>query len=124
VPTDLFESARVVVVVAENANDKSEVIEVARGLAAPILVASADDSLSEPLADLSTRAVLHSGPKLDLPAEVAQIEITANWLEDLRAELGPVVRSEEHTSELQSRFDLVCRLLLEKKNIILTISDC
>src|SRR5699024_11270338 len=25
-------------------------------------------------------------------------------------------RSEEHTSELQSRFDLVCRLLLEKKN--------
>src|SRR5437868_8805207 len=27
------------------------------------------------------------------------------------------VRSEEHTSELQSRFDLVCRLLLEKKKI-------
>src|SRR5699024_12486438 len=25
-------------------------------------------------------------------------------------------RSEEHTSELQSRFDLVCRLLLEKNN--------
>src|SRR5437868_8955916 len=29
---------------------------------------------------------------------------------------GIVERSEEHTSELQSRFDLVCRLLLEKKN--------
>src|SRR5699024_12220037 len=28
------------------------------------------------------------------------------------------VRSEEHTSELQSRFDLVCRLLLEKKKNI------
>src|SRR5699024_12116209 len=27
-------------------------------------------------------------------------------------------RSEEHTSELQSRFDLVCRLLLEKKKTI------
>src|SRR5699024_12714306 len=27
----------------------------------------------------------------------------------------PPPRSEEHTSELQSRFDLVCRLLLEKK---------
>src|SRR6266513_6466196 len=27
----------------------------------------------------------------------------------------PTIRSEEHTSELQSRFDLVCRLLLEKK---------
>src|SRR5699024_12309589 len=29
-------------------------------------------------------------------------------------------RSEEHTSELQSRFDLVCRLLLEKKKISTT----
>src|SRR5699024_12726156 len=28
---------------------------------------------------------------------------------------GKYGRSEEHTSELQSRFDLVCRLLLEKK---------
>src|SRR5271170_8259099 len=27
----------------------------------------------------------------------------------------PYARSEEHTSELQSRVDLVCRLLLEKK---------
>src|SRR5207249_9268120 len=30
---------------------------------------------------------------------------------------GALPRSEEHTSELQSRFDLVCRLLLEKKTI-------
>src|SRR5699024_12189792 len=29
--------------------------------------------------------------------------------------IGILLRSEEHTSELQSRFDLVCRLLLEKK---------
>src|SRR5690349_23962951 len=29
--------------------------------------------------------------------------------------LGQIDRSEEHTSELQSRRDLVCRLLLEKK---------
>src|SRR5438067_6260664 len=29
-------------------------------------------------------------------------------------------RSEEHTSELQSRFDLVCRLLLEKKKEMLS----
>src|SRR5207249_11338076 len=34
----------------------------------------------------------------------------------LRSEkVGHLRRSEEHTSELQSRFDLVCRLLLEKK---------
>src|SRR5690349_23519913 len=39
---------------------------------------------------------------------------------DRREQLGAVAlgqpRSEEHTSELQSRRDLVCRLLLEKKN--------
>src|SRR3712207_7211764 len=33
----------------------------------------------------------------------------------LRKEYGTKVRSEEHTSELQSRQYLVCRLLLEKK---------
>src|SRR5438067_4643901 len=32
-----------------------------------------------------------------------------------RADPHRALRSEEHTSELQSRFDLVCRLLLEKK---------
>src|SRR5437868_9331830 len=35
------------------------------------------------------------------------------------------LRSEEHTSELQSRFDLVCRLLLEKKkNKIASPATC
>src|SRR5207249_5300275 len=34
-----------------------------------------------------------------------------------------VVRSEEHTSELQSRFDLVCRLLLEKKDQIHLVDE-
>src|SRR5699024_12554835 len=36
-----------------------------------------------------------------------------HWL--TQAGLLLAFRSEEHTSELQSRFDLVCRLLLEKK---------
>src|SRR2546421_1970367 len=35
-----------------------------------------------------------------------------NWIPDSVLSLS---RSEEHTSELQSRSDLVCRLLLEKK---------
>src|SRR5690349_23145059 len=34
---------------------------------------------------------------------------------DRRPNAPPPARSEEHTSELQSRRDLVCRLLLEKK---------
>src|SRR2546422_5933951 len=33
----------------------------------------------------------------------------------LRVRVGTELRSEEHTSELQSRLHLVCRLLLEKK---------
>src|SRR5207253_10520105 len=37
------------------------------------------------------------------------------WVEDTGSTNGTVVRSEEHTSELQSRGHLVCRLLLEKK---------
>src|SRR5438067_8386342 len=32
-------------------------------------------------------------------------------------QIAELARSEEHTSELQSRFDLVCRLLLEKKKL-------
>src|SRR5438067_9612760 len=35
--------------------------------------------------------------------------------ERVEAAVKALSRSEEHTSELQSRFDLVCRLLLEKK---------
>src|SRR5699024_12220379 len=35
-----------------------------------------------------------------------------------RLPLHHLRRSEEHTSELQSRFDLVCRRLLEKKHIV------
>src|SRR2546422_1502467 len=35
------------------------------------------------------------------------------------AMVPPTLRSEEHTSELQSRLHLVCRLLLEKKKKIL-----
>ena len=38
----------------------------------------------------------------------------------LRVEPVVECRSEEHTSELQSRRNLVCRLLLEKKNTIPT----
>src|SRR2546422_3015183 len=37
------------------------------------------------------------------------------FVEILRAVLRAAERSEEHTSELQSRLHLVCRLLLEKK---------
>src|SRR5207249_7887021 len=41
-----------------------------------------------------------------------ELDLTPAQEDSVRAER---MRSEEHTSELQSRFDLVCRLLLEKK---------
>src|SRR5258708_14116870 len=40
--------------------------------------------------------------------------VSSNWL--LSKEMEEELRSEEHTSELQSPDHLVCRLLLEKKN--------
>src|SRR2546421_9709505 len=46
-------------------------------------------------------------------AEQAPFVITGDygqWKRVIRKELGPIARSEEHTSELQSRSDLVCRL--------------
>src|SRR5699024_12803687 len=45
-----------------------------------------------------------------------QIEDAEEKFQSETAEASDDERSEEHTSELQSRFDLVCRLLLEKKN--------
>src|SRR5256885_13014176 len=50
----------------------------------------------------------------DVPDEL--LELHADQAA-LAAELDAVARSEEHTSELQSPCNLVCRLLLEKKNI-------
>src|SRR2546429_1647501 len=51
--------------------------------------------------------------------------ITEEMLERMSGEPDPEplrVRSEEHTSELQSRLQLVCRLLLEKKKKTTTTS--
>src|SRR5206468_9388532 len=52
---------------------------------------------------------VHGAPHRPATAALARVQ------EEDQDEAG---RSEEHTSELQSRSDLVCRLLLEKKNQI------
>src|SRR5689334_24536082 len=44
------------------------------------------------------------------------IPVLGHPLQVMRRKVNPERRSEEHTSELQSQFHLVCRLLLEKKN--------
>src|SRR5699024_11448919 len=52
------------------------------------------------------------GEIIDLVLDRIGVGTVPDWASSLPLES----RSEEHTSELQSRFDLVCRLLLEKKN--------
>src|SRR5260370_22784320 len=60
----------------------------------------------------------HDHPRLGLPPRVDDGTAAAADV------LGvPDPRSEEHTSELQSHLNLVCRLLLEKKNKINTRSQ-
>src|SRR5690349_22521168 len=48
--------------------------------------------------------------------ELGVVVTEESKLTSVGRELCVGMRSEEHTSELQSRRDLVCRLLLEKKN--------
>src|SRR5699024_11966405 len=54
------------------------------------------------------------GINIEEPNQI-YVEKTINNLTIYIEEKDAWYRSEEHTSELQSRFDLVCRLLLEKK---------
>src|SRR5438067_3780288 len=62
------------------------------------------------------------GAQPDLADRVLYEGVVAQRLGPDASRAGEIIRraeesfrSEEHTSELQSRFDLVCRLLLEKK---------
>src|SRR5207247_8466170 len=62
---------------------------------------------------LSTKSASCAGTKSLYMREPYVVRIPAVNARSLTANGKP--RSEEHTSELQSRVDLVCRLLLEKK---------
>src|SRR2546422_7848948 len=52
-------------------------------------------------------------PRTSIPRTSRGIDVRG--IKVAAAQMGPNNRSEEHTSELQSRLHLVCRLLLEKK---------
>src|SRR6266436_8466101 len=51
----------------------------------------------------------------ELSEAPGRLDLTEYWFDDLLSQAVATSRSEEHTSELQSRLHLVCRLLLEKK---------
>src|SRR2546422_7790941 len=71
-----------------------------------------------PRSTLFPYTTLFRSPK-DMDAKARQEAFTREMMEHARLyprlEMPIVARSEEHTSELQSRLHLVCRLLLEKK---------
>src|SRR5207249_12222654 len=62
---------------------------------------------------LKTRAGIHLVKGRRKPSEQTQVKQERKQF-SLEKDWHVLHRSEEHTSELQSRFDLVCRLLLEK----------
>src|SRR5690606_41025725 len=51
----------------------------------------------------------------DIPLYLLDLHFLALFTNHIQIQLKFSIRSEEHTSELQSRENLVCRLLLEKK---------
>src|SRR5699024_11344455 len=63
-----------------------------------------------------TSYTLYNGDIMIIPPNVPHLMSSEEGINNTRY---ICMRSEEHTSELQSRFDLVCRLLLEKKNDII-----
>src|SRR5256885_5135514 len=61
---------------------------------------------------------VHPGPEPWRRAQVASERERSRRVRRLARQRGQSARSEEHTSELQSPCNLVCRLLLEKKTIL------
>src|SRR5690242_20949305 len=66
----------------------------------------------EMLRPLEQLAVLHAG---ELGEGAVRRLVAPDALRRREHRIAAVTRSEEHTSELQSHVNLVCRLLLEKK---------
>src|SRR2546422_2847922 len=62
-----------------------------------------------------SRYRVYRSEALDLLAFVRQAQRLGFTLDEIKEIVAIKRRSEEHTSELQSRLHLVCRLLLEKK---------
>src|SRR5690554_7180506 len=58
---------------------------------------------------------LYLRPNTEILEKAGGLHKFMNWDRNILTDSGGFQRSEEHTSELQSRPHLVCRLLLEKK---------
>src|SRR5699024_2300207 len=83
-----------------------------------------DDAKGEEYAKVKPEKVFKtmeefSKPQYDVTVLKVEMPFNIKFVEGYN---GNNNRSEEHTSELQSRFDLVCRLLLEKKKIKIVLT--
>src|SRR5690606_11817394 len=69
------------------------------------------------IVDLATKMIKLAGlePGTDIAIKIVGLRPGEKLFEELLNDSATTLRSEEHTSELQSRENLVCRLLLEKK---------
>src|SRR5256885_4674462 len=87
--------------------------------ALPILLGSARDdpqARERFLAIMKTQAT-RMARLIDDLLSLSRVELIEHMHPQTPVDLVAIVRSEEHTSELQSPCNLVCRLLLEKKYI-------
>src|SRR5690625_5139871 len=99
---------------------------LSRGAGAGIAGSGCDgDGAGEGARGRDVEAGSGSGRSVGSGAELMGTIVSSRWLRPAPAEVrggstsvaGRGRRSEEHTSELQSRGQLVCRLLLEKKTL-------
>src|SRR5207249_12297655 len=87
-------------------NETPETRNLSRREVLGLIGATAAASLVGGAGEQSASAQQTSAPTQNMRSRIVKLD----------AKPEPIaIRSEEHTSELQSRFDLVCRLLLEKK---------
>src|SRR5690625_6895792 len=61
--------------------------------------------------------IVTRGEDIRISGDTKEINLVSDILHTLIQVIQKGIRSEEHTSELQSHGHLVCRLLLEKKNL-------
>src|SRR5437016_10671678 len=106
---DVFEQARKVVADADRkiAEEEERRRESERERLVQQLGARIEDAF-----DFTSKEKLELQPRLDVQDGIGVVEFVVR---SQRAIFLLIPRSEEHTSELQSLTNLVCRLLLEKK---------
>src|SRR2546421_9134500 len=95
------------IVIIKTSGDKMQQVPLTQIGVKGIFIKELEEALLEEAIDLAVHSV--KDVPTDLPSRLIFPAVCR------RDDVRDCLRSEEHTSELQSRSDLVCRLLLEKK---------